>query len=537
MSVSRSRQRAPLRRPRRDAATPPGTVVFQHLFASIAEEMGATLMRSAFSPNIKERRDFSCALFDGEARMLAQAAHIPIHLGSIPLCVAAAIAEVELAPGDAVLLNDPYRGGTHLPDITLVAPVFLPGRRKPDFYVANRAHHADVGGAYPGSMAPARDVHGEGLRIPPLKLVQRGRVREDLLGLVLANMRVPRERRGDLLAQWSANRVGEQRTLELATEHGRRELTARGGELLAWTERLADDVLRSLPRGRFEFADELDAEPGGRPIAIRVVLDARGGELTVDFRASDDQVEGGLNATRAVALSAVFYCLRVLLEPGAPTNDGLMRRVRVLTRPGSVVEARYPAPVAAGNVETSQRLVDVVLGALAHMLPGRIPAASSGTMSNLAFGGVDARGRDFTYYETIAGGAGASASAPGAHAVHTHMTNTRNTPIEAFEREFPVRVASYSVRRGSGGAGRHRGGDGIEKQLEFMAPAHVAWIADRQSVGPWGLAGGMRGAPGRAELARANGSRERLPSRTTLEVAAGDVLRLATPGGGGFGRR
>jgi N-methylhydantoinase B len=348
-------------------------------------------------------------------------------------------------------------------------------------------------------------------------------------------MRVPRERRGDLLAQWSANRVGEKRLIELAREHGRPELRARGEQLLAWSERLAADLLRSLARGRFEFEDQLDPLAGGAPIAIRVALERRSRGLIVDFRASDDQVADGLNATRAVALSAVFYCLRLLLPASTPTNDGLLRNVRVLTRPGSVVDARYPAPVAAGNVETSQRLVDVLLGALAQMLPRRIPAASSGTMSNLAFGGVDSAGRAFTYYETIAGGAGASAAGAGAHAVHTHMTNTRNTPIEAFERSFPVRVTRYSVRRGSGGAGRHAGGDGIEKSLRFLAPCQLAWIADRQRVGPWGLAGGERGASGAASLARAGRSR-RLASRATLSIAPSDELDLSTPGGGGFGR-
>jgi N-methylhydantoinase B len=511
--------------------------VFQHLFAAVAEEMGATLMRSAFSPNIKERRDFSCAVFDATGRMLAQAAHIPIHLGSIPLCVAAAMREVAMQRGDAVILNDPYRGGTHLPDITLVSPVFLRGRARPDFYVANRAHHADVGGAHPGSMAPAADVHAEGLRIPPIKLIERGRVRADVLELCLANMRVPAERKADLLAQSSANRIGEQRLDALAIEHGRSTLLARSAQLLAWTERLTDDLLRSLPRGRRTFEDVLDPlTPGGAPIAIRVALERRGRELVIDLRASDAQVGDGLNATRAVALSAAFYCLRLLLPAGTPTNDGLMTRVRVLTREGTVCDASYPAPVAAGNVETSQRLVDVLLGAFAKLVPGRIPAASSGTMSNLAFGGADARGAAFTYYETIAGGAGASSASAGAHAVHTHMTNTRNTPIEAFERLFPVRVTRYGVRRDSGGAGEHRGGDGIEKRLLFLAPCAASWTADRQTRGPWGLAGGERGAAGEAWLVRKHAGRSRLASRANFALDAGDELEIATPGGGGFGQ-
>jgi len=514
--------------------------VFHHLFAATAEEMGATLMRSAFSANVKERRDFSCALFDAAGRVISQAAHIPIHLGSVPLCVAAAMESVGEGweAGDAVVLNDPYRGGTHLPDVTLVSPVFLGGRR-PAFFVANRAHHADIGGAHPGSMAAAEDVHAEGLRIPPVKLVRAGRVDRELMDLLLANMRVPREREGDLLAQWSANRVGERRLGELAREHDPGELARRGAELMDWTERLLAAALRRLPDREVTFEDHLELPgPGSPRAAIRVRLRARAGRATVDLRETADQVAAGLNTPRAVALSAVFYCLRLLLPPGTPTNDGLLRRVRVLTRPGSLVDARYPAPVAAGNVETSQRLVDVLLGALGRLHPEDFPAASAGTMSNLTFGGSYA-GREFTYYETIAGGAGASARGPGAHAVQTHMTNTRNTPIEAFEHDFPVRVMECSVRRGSGGGGRHPGGDGVRKRLRFLAPARVAWIADRQRTGPWGVGRGGAGAAGGARLLpgdASGGAERRLDGKTALCVEAGDELLLETPGGGGYER-
>lgn len=519
--------------------------VFHHLFAATAEEMGATLMRSAFSPNIKERRDFSCALFDAEGRMVSQAAHIPIHLGSVPLCVAAAMEAMDALgddgwqPGDAVILNDPYRGGTHLPDVTLVSPVFLGGAR-PAFFVANRAHHADVGGAHPGSMAPAADVHAEGLRIPPTRLVRAGEVDRPLMDLLLANMRVPREREGDLLAQWSANRVGARRLAELAEEHSPAELALRAAGLMDWTEQLLGRALGELPDRAVEFADHLELPPGeaGERAAIRVRLRVRRGRVDVDLRATDDQVGAGLNTPRAVALSAVFYCLRLLLPPGTPTNDGLMRRVRVHTRPGSLVDARYPAPVAAGNVETSQRLVDVLLGALGRLAPRTFPAASAGTMSNLTFGG-EFEGRAFTYYETIAGGAGASDRGPGAHALQTHMTNTRNTPIEAFESEYPVRVLECTVRRGTGGAGREAGGDGVRKRLRFLAPARVAWIADRQRTGPWGLAGAADGEPGGARHFPAGRSARGvdLEGKCTLAVDAGDELELETPGGGGFGAR
>jgi N-methylhydantoinase B len=517
--------------------------VFQHLFASVADEMGASLQRSSFSPNIKERRDFSCALFDRDGRMVAQAAHIPIHLGSMPLCVAAVRESCELREGDAVLLNDPYRGGTHLPDVTLVSPVFLAKERAPSFFCANRAHHADVGGAHPGSMAPVDDVHAEGLRLPPIHLIRRGKIRRDVLELVLANLRVPREREGDLLAQWAANRLGDQRLHQLAREHSSRELARQARGLLDWTARIAGERIRSLPDREARFEDVLDpASPGGAPITIRAAIRRRGRKLVVDLTGSDDQVGGGLNATRAVALSAVFYVLRLLLPPGTPTNEGVLRQVEVLTRPGSVLDPRYPAPVAAGNVETSQRLVDVLLGAFSKLLPDEIPAASSGTMSNLSFGGVTPRGEAFTYYETIAGGAGASREGDGAHAVHTHMTNTRNTPVEAFEQRFPVRVERLTLRRGSGGGGARRGGDGIEKELRFLAPARAAWIAERTVSRPWGLAGGGDGAAGRASLRPAAGAVpaeptvQELSGRAVLDLRPGDVLAIRTPGGGGWGR-
>jgi len=513
--------------------------VFHHLFAAAAEEMGVSLMRSSFSPNIKERRDFSCSLFDSRGRAIAQAAHLPVHLGSAPLSLAAAMAAVEMQPGDAVVLNDPFEGGTHLPDITLVSPVFLAGSRRPDFYCVNRAHHADVGGAFPGSMAPANDVHGEGIRIPPVRLVRGGALDRELLRLLLANMRVPREREGDLLAQLAANRVGERRLLAMAEEHGRDEVRARGEQLMTWAEELVRSVVRGLPHGVYNFEDELEAPcPGAdRNVRIRLRLETRADGLVFDFRATDPETTGSVNTVRAVTMSAVFYVMRLLLPPGTPTNDGVMRCVRVLTTPRTVVDARYPAAVAAGNVETSQRLVDVALGALAQVLPDRIPAASAGTMSNLTFGDAGRSGSSFAYYETIAGGAGASASGPGQHAVQTHMTNTRNTPIEALETHYPARVVSYTVRRGSGGAGRHAGGDGVVRRLRFLAPVRVGWVAERQSEGPWGLAGGEPGKPGRA-FYRVDGERRntRLPGKAGIELPAGSELEVRTPGGGGYGR-
>ena len=514
--------------------------VFHHLFAAAGEEMGVSLMRSAFSPNIKERLDFSCALFDGEGRMIAQAAHLPVHLGAAPMSVAAARESCRMKPGDAVLLNDPYRGGTHLPDLTLISPVFLGGAARPDFYVANRAHHADVGGHTPGSMAPARDVHGEGLRIPPTHLVRGGEIDGQVLSLLLANMRVPREREADLLAQWAANRVGARRLESMAEEYGAREVRARADQLMDWTEELSRDLVRQVPAGSWSFEDELEsAGPDGASSArIRLELSRRGRRLVFDFRGTDDQLEGALNTPRAVPRAAVFYALQQLLPAGTPANDGVLRPVEILTRPGSLVDARYPAPVAAGNVETSQRLVDVIQGALAQVWAERIPAASAGTMSNLTFGGQPAGQESaFAYYETIAGGAGAGPAGPGAHAVQTHMTNTRNTPIEALEAQLPVRILRYTVRRGSGGEGRHRGGDGVVRRLRFLQPVRVGFVAERSHRGPWGLGGGQPGAPGGARVREAGSPRDRsVPSKLSLELGAGAELEVRTPGGGGFGR-
>jgi N-methylhydantoinase B len=507
--------------------------VFQHLLAATAEQMGTTLMRSAFSANIKERRDFSCAIFDAAGSMVAQAAHLPVHLGSTPLCVQAAMDAIDMAPGDTVILNDPFRGGTHLPDITFVTPVFIGSRRTPDFYCANRAHHADVGGAWPGSMAASVDVHGEGLRIPPLRLIRAGNVDMDILDLLLANMRGRREREGDLLAQWSANRVGEGALRALVEEHGRAEVLARCGQLMDWTHALVGTWLRTLPQGVWTCEDFLEEPaPGGDGLAaIRLRLERTRRTLCFDFTGTDDAVAGPVNATRAVTESAVFYCLRLMLPARTPANGGVLRGIEIKTRAGSLVDARYPSPVAGGNVETSQRLVDVILGALARALPGRLPAASAGTMSNLTFGG-----EGFAYYETIAGGAGAGPGAPGAHAVHTHMTNTRNTPVEAMETEYPVRVLVTTVRRGSGGRGRWRGGDGIRRRLRFLEPVRLAWLAERQETGPSGLEGGLAGRPGSARVHRPDVRRDRLLSgRAAEDLPAGSEVEIQTPGGGGYG--
>lgn len=516
--------------------------VFHHLFAAAAEEMGVALQRSAFSVNIKERLDFSCAIFGRDGELVAQAAHLPVHLGATPMSVAAVLAAHDLGPGDIAFQNDPFDGGTHLPDITSVAPIFVPGADldRPLFYCASRAHHADVGGAFPGSMAPARDVHGEGLRIPPVRIVRAGKIDRDLLALFLANVRVPDERRADLLAQVAASRAGESRLQALMQEHGADELDRRGRDLITWTDLLSARRIAELPGGTWTFEDVLEGGPDGRGelLPVRVAITCADGRLRFDFRGSAPQATDGapVNTTRAVTVSAVVYALRLLMPPGTPTNAGLLHHVDIVTEPGSVVDASYPAPVAAGNVETSQRLVDVLLGAFERMLPGQIPAASAGTMNNLSFGGVRADGRAFTHYETHGGGAGGGPTRSGAHAVQTHMTNTRNTPIEALENEMPVRILSQTVRRGSGGAGARAGGDGLVRRLRFLTDVRLSWMAERQRCAPPGAAGGEPGAPGRA-VVRRPGAHEDEPvsPKAAFDLEASSEFELRTPGGGGHG--
>lgn len=515
---------------------PVGLEVFHHRLSAIAEEMGVALCRSAFSPNIKERRDFSCALFDAEGALGAQADHIPVHLGSTPLSVRAAIARCVMEPDDVIVLNDPYAGGTHLPDVTVVAPVFHRGRLAA--YVANRAHHADIGGMTPGSMPLATEIYQEGLRLPPVHLVRRGRLADDVLSLFLANTRVPEERRGDLLAQVAALRVGSARVIHLMEREGPERVAAALKALQTYSERLMRASLRRLRAGTYRAVDHLDddgEECRSLPIAVSVTLE--GGGALVDFTGTAAQARGGVNANLPVTLAAVYYVFRALASIPIPANAGMMRPVAVMAPPGSLVNAEFPAAVAGGNVETSQRIVDVLLRALARAHPGRIPAASCGSMNNLAFGGYDPyRHRSFSYYETIAGGAGGGPSGAGCAAIHTHMTNTRNTPIEALESELPVRVVRYAVRAGSGGRGENPGGDGIVREIEFLAPVRATLLADRRRHRPYGLRGGSPGKPGRDTLIR-KARAHTLPAKTTLTLGQGERLRVATPGGGAWGAR
>lgn len=502
--------------------------------------MGAVLGRSALSPNIRERRDYSCAVFDRGGELVAQAAHIPVHLGAMPVAVEAVRSLAPFAPGDIAILNDPYLGGTHLPDVTMVSPVFeraapSPGRLAG--FVASRAHQADIGGMSPGSMPLARELVQEGLIIPPLKLYRRGRVNEEALALILRNVRTPDERLGDLQAQVSAQRMGERRLQELAARHGPAVLEQRMRELIDYAERLTRASLERIPAGTYEFEDALDDDGlSDHPVPIKVAVGAARGGLAVDFTGSAPERPSSVNAVAAVTRSAVYYVVRCLLGGDAPTNAGCFRPVRVILPEGSIVNAGRGYAVSAGNVETSQRIVDAVLGALAKALPHLIPAASSGTMNNVAIGGYDSdRGRPFAYYETLAGGAGAGPGGDGLDAVHTHMTNTLNTPVESLEMTYPFRVSEYALRSGSAGEGLHRGGEGLIRAYEFLDVAEVTLVSERRRLRPWGLGGGAGGAAGRNEVIRANGEKVDPGGKAQFDVGPGDVLRIETPGGGGWG--
>ncbi len=529
--------------------------------------MGAALRRSAFSPNIKERRDYSCAVYDADGRVLAMGDHMPVHLGSMPASVAAARAAFALEPGDIALLNDPFAGGTHLPDLTMVMPIFVGpkssaatwlrphqgSQRKsqaavqPQFYVANRAHHADVGGALAGSMGPAREIFQEGIRIPPIKIFRRGELNVDAHALLLANVRTPVEREGDLAAQIAACRIGERRLIEIVAKYGLGEVATYGRHLLDYSAEMMRAALREIPPGVYTAEDFLDGDGvTDEPLRIRARIEigrdggraGAGTKAKVDFTGSSPQCAGNVNAVEAIAISAVYYVFRCLLAEDVPATSGLLDPIEVIAPSGTIVNAQPPAAVAGGNVETSQRMVDTLLRALAKAVPHRIPAASQGTMNNLTLGGRDPRRSNapFAYYETTAGGMGARPTKAGASAIHTHMTNSWNTPVEVFEQVYPVRMRRYAVRRGSGGRGKHNGGDGIIREIEFLTDTQVGLLCDRRLRGPYGLAGGSDGAPGKNSITGPNGKSTALPGKTSLEADAGSVLKIETPGGGGWGK-
>lgn len=510
--------------------------VFKNLYASVAEEMGVTLNRTAFSPNIKERRDYSCAIFDRNGQVVAQAAHIPVHLGSMPISVKTAIERFDFQAGDMVILNDPFQGGTHLPDITIVAPVFA-GDDRPAFYVANRAHHADIGGMSAGSMPLSTTLYQEGLIIPPLKIMRQGEPDRQLIQLILSNVRTPDEREGDLAAQFMANTTGIRRLQELTEKYGSSVCEHYAARLMDYSEAVTRAAISDLPDGSYDFADFLDGDGMGTDdIPIRLTVKVSGDSIDFDFEKSGDQVKGSVNAVYAITVSAVLYVMRCLVAQDIPMNAGILRPVQVITRPGSVLDACFPAAVAGGNVETSQRIVDVILGALARALPGKIPAAGQGTMNNLTLGGFDQeQGRAFAYYETIAGGCGASAQNNGARAVHSHMTNTLNTPVEALEYSYPLLVTEYAVRRGSGGQGANNGGDGIIREIQMLAETELNILSERRKYRPYGLEGGEGGQAGRNIIIK-NGRQHLCPGKFREILQRGDILRIETPGGGGYGK-
>src|ERR1051325_10103156 len=530
--------------------------IYRALYTSVAEEMGVTLRRTAFSPNIKERRDYSCAVFDSSGRVIAQGDHMPVHLGSMPMAVAAALSDVQMGPGDGVRVNDPFAGGAHLPDVTLVMGVFAKqesgvrsqesGRKKhrlpapnsrPLSFVANRAHHADIGGATPGSMGLATDVYGEGVRIPPIKIVRGGEVVNDVMKLILTNVRSSLERQADFEAQIGSLKTGELRLLEIVERRGEKEARDYAAHLIAYSSRMMRRAISQIPDGVYEAEDALDDDGiTDQEVPIRVRIAIKGDRAQVDFTGSSPQVTGAINAVEAITVSAVSYCFRCLVGSDVPASAGLIEPIEVIAPQGTGVNANHPASVAGGNVETSQRIVDTVFRALAQAIPDRIPAASQGTMNNLTIGGIDPRtGTEFSYYEPVAGGMGARPTQDGMNATHTHMTNSLNTPAEALEYAYPLRVREYRIRNNSGGKGKHKGGDGAIREIETLADARMSLLADRRKRAPYGLKGGKDGERGRAFIIRRDGTREELTSKGSWSLAVGDRVRIETPSGGGWG--
>lgn len=527
--------------------------IYRHLFTALAEEMGGALRRAAYSPNIKERRDYSCAVFDGGGRVVAMGDHMPVHLGAMPMSVRAVLDALgPLQPGDVAAVNDPFAGGTHLPDITLVSAVHAErdsGSRVdagaaadtlPMAYLAVRAHHADVGGMAPGSMPLARTIHQEGLRIPPVLLMRAGERDAGVWRIVLANVRTPEEREGDLMAQLAALSVGERRLAEMAARRGADDIVEAMAALIAYADRLVRAGIGRIPDGEYSASDALEDDGFGHgPLPIRVTLRVNGDTMDVDFTGTSPQAEGGVNAVASITSSCVRYVTRcvveALLEQQLPAGGGEMAAVTVTLPERSLVNAGMPASVAAGNVETSQRIADVLLLAFADALPSLIPAQSQGTMNNLTIGGTDPRtGMPFAYYETMAGGMGGGPHRAGLSGVHVHMTNSLNTPIEALEHAYPLRVLQYALRPGTGGAGTHAGGNGIRRDIELLADATVSLLTERRTTRPAGLAGGSGGATGENVLIR-DGVERLLPAKTTFNAEAGDIISIRSPGGGGWG--
>jgi N-methylhydantoinase B len=502
--------------------------IFASRISAVCDEMGAVLRRAAFSPNIRDRLDFSCALFDAAGQLCAQAAHIPVHLGSMTYAMADLVSVHRWQPGDMLVVNDPYQGGTHLPDVTLIAPVFLADRCIG--FVANRAHHADIGADSPGSMPIGRALEEEGLLIPPTLLVSNDVIQQTVLGAIIAATHNALITEGDFSAQISANRTGVRRAQALAAELGAVAYLQGLAEINAYGERMAQAAIGQLPDGDYRFTDLMDDDgQGNRDVCLQVCVSIHGHHVAVDFSGTASQVDGNINCPLSVAAAAVFYAFRCLMDERTPACAGTFRGITIVAPEGCLINAQPPAAVAAGNVETSSRIVDLVLGALAAAVPERVAAASQGSMNNLAMGARGAQGA-WDYYETLGGGMGAGRHGGGLSAVQTHMTNTLNTPIEVLEAAYPVRILRYAIRRGSGGPGLRAGGDGLIREYQFLAPAQVSLLTERRRHRPWGIQGGM---PGQAGENRLNGAR--LPAKVALSVKAGDRLEIRTPGGGGFG--
>ena len=501
--------------------------IFSSRISAVCDEMGAVLRRAAFSPNIRDRLDYSCAVFDPQGQLCAQAAHIPVHLGSMAYAMADLVQCRDWLPGDMVVVNDPFQGGTHLPDVTLIAPVFVD--QQCAAFVANRAHHADIGAESPGSMPIGNRLEQEGLIISPTVLVENGEIQQGVLDWISAATHNAAITQGDFSAQISANRSGVKRIQELLAGMGIDAWLNALEILNDYAERMARAALQELPDGCCEFDDLMDDDgQGNRDIRLHVCVTLNAGQVSVDFSGTDQQVRGNINCPLAVTAAAVFYVFRCLMDERTPACAGSFRLIQLVAPRGCLVNARPPSAVAAGNVETSSRIVDLVLGALARLIPDRVAAASQGTMNNLAMGARDKQS-GWDYYETIAGGMGAGKQGGGLHAVQTHMTNTLNTPIEVVEAAYPLRIRRYALRTGSGGNGRRKGGDGLLREYEFLAPAQVTLLTERRRHRPWGLLGGLEGLAGENRL---NG--KILPAKAALVVKSGDRLEIATPGGGGF---
>ncbi|MDA0668020.1 MAG: hydantoinase B/oxoprolinase family protein [Planctomycetota bacterium] len=505
--------------------------VFRHLFASVTDEMGFALRQSAVSPNIKERLDYSCALLDASGRLAAHAAFIPVHLGSAHHTVPEVLKDMDPQPGDVIVLNDPHRGGTHLNDVTVVAPLFH-GKIRLGFLL-NRAHHADIGGAEPGSMSGARDLFGEGLRIPPVHLRRAGKDVPEVWQIFQANVRDPYSAQADLLAQCAALHRGSLRFTDLVQRYGAKEITSAMADLFDYGSRFARKLLSDWPKQSVEVSDTLDGP--GTPL-IKLKLQIQKGKLHLDFTGSSAQIPGSWNTHRAVTTSAVFYVLQALGKGALPETSGTLNAVSIQLPSASLVDSQAPSGVALGNVETSQRLVDLLLQALGKLFPGQYPAASQGTMNNLLFGGTRADGTPFVHYETLAGGAGAGPHSHGVSAVQSHMTNTRNTPVEVLESELPLRVEQLSLRKNSGGRGKHRGGDGMIKAFTFLQPVRLTVAASRRHSKPPGSNGGQDGKLAFDSIAQPESPFRRLPPGESVLLEPGGRVRIQTPGGGGWGK-